>query len=70
MIDVFMESTTALYSFRAAKRKDIYKQLLITLLRKVVCYDELRLYPWLTTNVPVEELLLESECNSPAQYVA
>ena len=45
MIDVFMESTTALYSFRAAKRKDIYKQLLITLLRKVVCYDELRLYP-------------------------
>ena len=43
----------------------IYKQLLITHLRKVVCYDKLRLYPWLTTNVPVEELLLQSECNSP-----
>ena len=42
----------------------IYKQLLITHLRKVICYDKLRLYPWLTTNVPVEELLLQSECNS------
>ena len=41
----------------------IYKQLFIMHLRKVIFYKNLRLYPWLTTNAPVEELLLEFECN-------
>ena len=27
----------------------------------MICYNKLRLYPWLTTNVPVEELLLQSD---------
>ena len=48
----------------------IYKQLLMLHLRKVIFYNNLRLYPWLTTNAPVEELLPEFECNSPAQYLA